>query len=141
MPPIWSSRIWNGLVRLCLADFAFSPRLDVSESFALKIESKFVGSPRSSLLVSADASLCSQYCEFGISLEKCKKWLEEEHPDSYQRLYSEGAGSHQSTFACGHLSRPPSSRGLLTRLRPVGLEEGVAKMSVNDDKKIGESLG
>jgi hypothetical protein len=31
-----------------------------------------------------------QYCEFSGSLTKCKAWLESEHPDLYNKLYSAG---------------------------------------------------
>lgn len=32
----------------------------------------------------------AQYCEFGGTARKCKDWLEAEHKDMYERLYSEG---------------------------------------------------
>ncbi|KJA29690.1 hypothetical protein HYPSUDRAFT_126647 [Hypholoma sublateritium FD-334 SS-4] len=32
-----------------------------------------------------------EYCEFGSSLTKCKEWLKEEHPDLYDKYYSEEA--------------------------------------------------
>jgi hypothetical protein len=31
-----------------------------------------------------------EYCEFGSSLTKCKEWLHEQHPDLYDKYYSEG---------------------------------------------------
>lgn len=31
-----------------------------------------------------------QYCEFGGTVKKCEDWLENNHPDMHQRLYSEG---------------------------------------------------
>ncbi|KAG8703555.1 Translation machinery-associated protein 22 [Ceratobasidium sp. 394] len=39
-------------------------------------------------------SVCSlppEYCEFGSSLTKCKAWLQEEHPDLFDKYYSEDA--------------------------------------------------
>ncbi|KAG9097005.1 Translation machinery-associated protein 22 [Ceratobasidium sp. 370] len=39
-------------------------------------------------------SVCSlppEYCEFGSSLTKCKTWLQEEHPDLFDKYYSEDA--------------------------------------------------
>lgn len=35
-------------------------------------------------------SLPIEYCEFGSSLSKCKAWLEEQDPDAFARLYSDG---------------------------------------------------
>ncbi|KAF8324588.1 translation initiation factor SUI1, partial [Cantharellus anzutake] len=32
-----------------------------------------------------------EYCEFGSSVTRCKKWLEETHPDIYPNYYSEDA--------------------------------------------------
>ncbi|KAK9359285.1 translation initiation factor SUI1 [Lipomyces starkeyi] len=32
-----------------------------------------------------------EYCEFGGTLQKCKTWLKVEHPDLYDKLYSEDA--------------------------------------------------
>lgn len=32
-----------------------------------------------------------EYCEFGSSFTRCKEWLESEHPDLYQKYYSDGA--------------------------------------------------
>src|SRR5579859_2984482 len=34
--------------------------------------------------------LTCKYCEFGGSLTKCKAWLESEHEDLYNKLYSAG---------------------------------------------------
>lgn len=31
-----------------------------------------------------------QYCEFGGIVKKCEEWLKDNHPDLFQRLYSEG---------------------------------------------------
>ncbi|KAG8682251.1 Translation machinery-associated protein 22 [Ceratobasidium sp. 395] len=39
-------------------------------------------------------SVCSlppEYCEFGSSVSKCKAWLQEEHPDLFDKYYSEDA--------------------------------------------------
>ncbi|KAL2052994.1 hypothetical protein ABVK25_006631 [Lepraria finkii] len=36
-------------------------------------------------------SLPPEYCEFGGTAKKCKEWLEEEHPDMHECLYSEEA--------------------------------------------------
>ncbi|TFY76034.1 hypothetical protein EWM64_g7978 [Hericium alpestre] len=32
-----------------------------------------------------------EYCEFGSSFTRCKEWLHEEHPDLYNKYYSEEA--------------------------------------------------
>ncbi|EIM88624.1 density-regulated protein DRP1 [Stereum hirsutum FP-91666 SS1] len=32
-----------------------------------------------------------EYCEFGSSFTRCKEWLESEHPDLYQKYYSDEA--------------------------------------------------
>ena len=31
-----------------------------------------------------------EYCEFGSHFTKCKEWLKEEHPDLFDRYYSDG---------------------------------------------------
>ncbi|QRV88172.1 translation initiation factor SUI1 [Ceratobasidium sp. AG-Ba] len=39
-------------------------------------------------------SVCSlppEYCEFGSSVSKCKAWLQEEHPELFDKYYSEDA--------------------------------------------------
>lgn len=36
-------------------------------------------------------SLPAEYCEFSPTTSKCKSWLESNHHDEWQRLYSEGA--------------------------------------------------
>ncbi|KAI9838654.1 MAG: Translation machinery-associated protein 22 [Sarea resinae] len=35
-------------------------------------------------------TLPPEYCEFGGTVKKCKDWLENNHPDLYERLYSDG---------------------------------------------------
>jgi len=38
-------------------------------------------------------TVCSfplEYCEFGSSLTRCKEWLKEEHPDQFDKYYSDG---------------------------------------------------
>ncbi|KZP00231.1 density-regulated protein DRP1 [Calocera viscosa TUFC12733] len=32
-----------------------------------------------------------EYCEFGSSVSKCKQWLEKEHPDLYEKYWSDEA--------------------------------------------------
>ncbi|KAI5120657.1 hypothetical protein M0805_007994 [Coniferiporia weirii] len=39
----------------------------------------------------AVCTLPTEYCEFGASLTRCKEWLQGEHPDLYDRYYSEEA--------------------------------------------------
>ncbi|KAL8726898.1 MAG: hypothetical protein Q9181_005889 [Wetmoreana brouardii] len=36
-------------------------------------------------------TLPPEYCEFGGTAKKCKEWLEKNHPDMHERLYSEEA--------------------------------------------------
>ncbi|KAF8806204.1 density-regulated protein DRP1 [Phlegmacium glaucopus] len=39
-------------------------------------------------------AICSfplEYCEFGSSLTRCKEWLKEEHPDQFDKYYSDEA--------------------------------------------------
>jgi len=36
-------------------------------------------------------SLPPEYCEFGGTTKKCEEWLQKNHPDLHQRLYSEEA--------------------------------------------------
>jgi hypothetical protein len=36
-----------------------------------------------------------EYCEFGSHLTKCKAWLEEEHPDLFEKYYGEGKWFHR----------------------------------------------
>ncbi|RIB18159.1 translation initiation factor SUI1 [Gigaspora rosea] len=40
-------------------------------------------------------SLPPEYCEFGPTLDKCKKWLQEKHPEMFDKLYSEPEMSEQ----------------------------------------------
>lgn len=37
-----------------------------------------------------------EYCEFGSHITKCKAWLAEEHPDLYEKYYSEDALSKKA---------------------------------------------
>ena len=32
----------------------------------------------------------NQYCEFGGTVKKCEEWLEKNHLDMHEKLYSEG---------------------------------------------------
>lgn len=32
-----------------------------------------------------------EYCEFGSRFTKCKEWLQEEHPDLFDKYYSDGS--------------------------------------------------
>ncbi|KAF8602632.1 density-regulated protein DRP1 [Ceratobasidium sp. AG-I] len=36
-------------------------------------------------------SLPPEYCEFGSSVSKCKAWLQEDHPDLFDKYYSDDA--------------------------------------------------
>lgn len=45
------------------------------------------------MLTDCDRTVCTfplEYCEFGSHITKCKEWLKEEHPDLYDRYYSDG---------------------------------------------------
>lgn len=44
-------------------------------------------------------SLPIEYCEFGSSLSKCKAWLEEQDPEAFARLYSDGEYSTLTVFS------------------------------------------
>ncbi|KAH8119315.1 density-regulated protein DRP1 [Phellopilus nigrolimitatus] len=43
------------------------------------------------VLYCAVCTLPPEYCEFGSSLTRCKEWLQTEHPDLYDKYYSEDA--------------------------------------------------
>ncbi|KAH7343190.1 translation initiation factor SUI1 [Rhizoctonia solani] len=43
------------------------------------------------VLYCAICSFPPEYCEFGSSVTKCKSWLQEAHPDLFDRYYSEDA--------------------------------------------------
>ncbi|KAL5523836.1 hypothetical protein ACEPAG_8009 [Sanghuangporus baumii] len=43
------------------------------------------------VLYCAVCSYPPEYCEFGEHLTRCKEWLKENHPDMYDRYYSEEA--------------------------------------------------
>ncbi|KAF9011177.1 translation initiation factor SUI1 [Cyathus striatus] len=56
-------------------------------------ESSTAAEPRPPLEV-VYCSVCTfplEYCEFGSSFTKCKEWLKDEHPDLYDKYYSEEA--------------------------------------------------
>ncbi|CAG8543357.1 5269_t:CDS:2 [Diversispora eburnea] len=36
-------------------------------------------------------TLPPEYCEFGLTPDKCKKWVQEKHSDLYENLYSQNA--------------------------------------------------
>ncbi|CAG8447120.1 8623_t:CDS:2 [Ambispora leptoticha] len=40
-------------------------------------------------------TLPPEYCEFGPTLDKCKKWLQEKHPELYERLHPISAVEEQ----------------------------------------------
>ena len=38
-----------------------------------------------------------EYCEFGSSLTRCKEWLQGEHPQLFDKYYSDGEHIHSAT--------------------------------------------
>ncbi|KAK9449526.1 translation initiation factor SUI1 [Limtongia smithiae] len=49
------------------------------------------GTKALSIVYCGVCSFPPEYCEFGGTLPKCKEWLLEEHPDLYEKLYSDDA--------------------------------------------------
>ncbi|KAJ6564494.1 translation initiation factor SUI1 [Mycena capillaripes] len=47
--------------------------------------------PPVSVIYCAVCTYPPEYCEFGASLTRCKEWLKEDHPDLFDKYYSEEA--------------------------------------------------
>ncbi|ORX96253.1 density-regulated protein DRP1 [Basidiobolus meristosporus CBS 931.73] len=47
---------------------------------------------RKEVLYCEVCTLPPEFCEFGTTLEKCKQWLQKEHPEEFEKLYSTGEG-------------------------------------------------
>ncbi|KAJ6615163.1 hypothetical protein B0H10DRAFT_2164937 [Mycena sp. CBHHK59/15] len=47
-----------------------------------------------SVLYCAVCTYPPEYCDFGASLTNCKDWLKGEHPDLFDKYYSDGDSSH-----------------------------------------------
>ncbi|KAF7377385.1 Translation machinery-associated protein 22 [Mycena sanguinolenta] len=47
--------------------------------------------PPLSVIYCAVCTYPPEYCEFGASLTRCKEWLKEEHPDLFDKYYSDEA--------------------------------------------------
>lgn len=48
-------------------------------------------------LVTTYCGVCTlppEYCEFGVSLKRCKEWLAQNEPELFDKLYSEEANAH-----------------------------------------------
>jgi len=74
-------------------------------------------------------SVCTyplEYCEFGSSLTKCKEWLHEQHPDLYDKYYSEEALS--------------AKVGTLSLTAQAKLEQDTAKKEAKAEAKADAAL-
>jgi hypothetical protein len=49
-----------------------------------------------------------EYCEFGSSFTRCKEWLKEEHPELFEKYYSEGVFTFSLIIVFPKLSIPTS---------------------------------
>ncbi|KAL5507227.1 TMA22 [Sanghuangporus vaninii] len=78
------------------------------------------------VLYCAVCSYPPEYCEFGEHLTRCKEWLKENHPDLYDRYYSEEA----LRAKIGTLSLDAQKK----------LEEDVQKAEQKADKKADAAL-
>ncbi|THH10510.1 hypothetical protein EW145_g1267 [Phellinidium pouzarii] len=75
------------------------------------------------ILYCAVCTFPPEYCEFGTSLTRCKEWLQAEHPDLYDRYYSDEALQAK----IGTLSLEAQSK----------LEKEVAKAEAKAEAKAG----
>ncbi|KAK7471026.1 Translation machinery-associated protein 22 [Stygiomarasmius scandens] len=82
--------------------------------------------PPVEVLYCAVCSFPPEYCEFGSSLTKCKEWLQETHPDLFQKYYSDEALQAK----IGTLSLEAQSK----------LEKDVAKKEAKADAKADAAL-
>ncbi|OCB86914.1 hypothetical protein A7U60_g6088 [Sanghuangporus baumii] len=101
------------------------------------------------VLYCAVCSYPPEYCEFGEHLTRCKEWLKENHPDLYDRYYSEG--TRRSVFPgqrCKDDETPISvdlealraKIGTLSLDAQKKLEEDVQKAEQKADKKADAAL-
>ncbi|KAJ7922680.1 translation initiation factor SUI1 [Mycena leptocephala] len=67
-----------------------------------------------------------EYCEFGASLTRCKEWLKEDHPDLFDKYYSEEALQ--------------TKVGTLSLEAQVKLEKDMAKKEVKAEAKADAAL-
>ncbi|KIM28248.1 hypothetical protein M408DRAFT_144967 [Serendipita vermifera MAFF 305830] len=63
----------------------------MAETSAAGAASNAEGIAPLNVLYCAVCSLPPEYCEFGSHFTKCKAWLEEAHPDLFERYYGEDA--------------------------------------------------
>lgn len=80
------------------------------------------------VFLNADRTVCTfppEYCEFGSSLTRCKEWLQEEHPDLFNKYYSDGP--HTCLLTDGKV---------LIRLRLEALQAKVGTLSLEAQTKL-----
>lgn len=82
--------------------------------------------PPVQVIYCAVCSFPPEYCEFGSSLTRCKEWLSENHPDLYQRYYSEDALAWK--------------KGTLSSEAQAKLEEDTAKKEAKAELKADAAM-
>ncbi|GJJ16110.1 Translation machinery-associated protein 22 [Clathrus columnatus] len=74
------------------ADVKSVPQTEESSAALETSESVEIGGKEPlAVLYCAVCSFPPEYCEFGSHLTKCKAWLQESHPDLFEKYYSETA--------------------------------------------------
>lgn len=87
-----------------------------------------------------------EYCEFGASLTRCKEWLKEEHPDLFDKYYSEGESDSSLVFAYSGLTSAFCAEALQTKVGTLSLEaqtkleKDMAKKEVKAEAKAEAAL-
>lgn len=85
-----------------------------------------------------------EYCEFGAHLTKCKEWLKEEHPNLFDKYYSDGDSSHflrraqRLTIAC--VEALQTKVGTLSLEAQTKLEKDMAKKEIKAEAKADAAL-
>jgi density-regulated protein len=86
-----------------------------------------------------------EYCEFGSSITRCKEWLQKEHPDLFDKYYSDGLSP---TFNVSWLRRTEGGRvealqakvGTLSLEAQSKLEKDTAKKEAKAEAKADAAL-
>ncbi|KAL2105184.1 hypothetical protein VUR80DRAFT_8812 [Thermomyces stellatus] len=81
--------------------------------------------PGRSVVYCGVCTLPPEYCEYGGTVKKCQEWLEKNHPDMYERIWSTGTSPTSETPRRGpdntdepQQQRPSKPRQPRSPLRP-----------------------
>lgn len=67
-----------------------------------------------------------EYCEFGSSLTRCKEWLQGEHPQLFDKYYSDGE----------HLHSPTNYRLIMLIINQEALQSKIGTLSMEAQAKL-----